>query len=107
MNKHKPLRSRRLLDLAHDVHECKVGIPGVCIGYSVEGCEPAHLPKSMLGGGMGMKSDDVFAAACHDCHAEIDQGGNLSKEDRQWYLLRGAARTWSELMKRALLKVAC
>ena len=56
---------------------------------------------------MGMKSDDVFAAACHDCHAEIDQGGNLSKEDRQWYLLRGAARTWSELMKRALLKVAC
>lgn len=101
-----PLRSRKLLDLAHRINACQIQIPDVCKGYSDHGCEPAHGPKSMLNGGMGCKSDDVFAAACHACHSEIDQGRTLSREDRQWYWLRGAARTWALLMKTEMLKVA-
>lgn len=100
------LRDRKNLDLAHELQRCTLQIPGVCRGVSNEGCEPAHGPKSMLDGGMGHKSDDVFAAACHECHVEIDSGKSLTREDRQWYWLRGCARTWAMLMKLGLLKVA-
>lgn len=98
-------RNRRLLNLAHSINECQIGLPDVCAGYSVDGCEPAHGPKSMLGGGGALKSDDVFAAGCHACHVEIDQGKRLSRDERQWFWLRGAARTWALLMKRGLLQV--
>jgi len=98
-------RSRRLLDLAHEIKACQVQIPGCCIGFSPHGCEPAHGPKSWLHGGGALKSDDVFAAACHACHAEIDREKRLSREERQWYWGRGAARTWAELMRLGWLKV--
>lgn len=100
------LRSRRLLDLAHEMDRCTLEIPDVCIGTSPAGCEPCHGPKSILGGGMGHKPDDIFAAGCHPCHVEVDQGKRLSRDDRQFYLLRGIARTWAELMRAERLKVA-
>ncbi len=106
MHKNKPLRNRKLLDLAHDVHECKIGIPGVCIGYSVEGCEPAHGPKYWLNGGGAMKSSDLHAAACHKCHVEIDQGRNLSREDRQFFWARGMVRTFEFYFNRGWLVIA-
>lgn len=99
-------RSRKMLDLAHRMNRCTLAIPGVCVGFAAEGLEPAHGPKSLLGGGVGHKPGDVFAAACHACHAELDQGKRLSREERQWYWLRGAALTWLELMKSGKLKVA-
>lgn len=101
-----PLRSRALLDLAHELHRCTLAIPGVCQGFAAEGLEPAHGPKSLLGGGVGQKPDDVFAAACHACHAEIDQGKSLTREERRCYWLTGCARTWAELMRTGKLKVA-
>lgn len=100
------LRSRGLLDLAHEINQCQIQIPDVCTGYSPEGCEPAHGPRSMLDGGGALKSSDVFAAGCHACHIEIDQGKRLSREDRQWYWLRGMARTWALLVRTGRLKVA-
>lgn len=93
-----------MLDLAHDLHECTLNVPGYCKGYVPEGLEPCHGPKSMLNGGMGCKSDDVFAAGCNPCHAAIDQGSKLSREDRQFYLLRGIARTWAALAKAGRLR---
>lgn len=43
---------------------------------------------------MGLKADDVFhAAACHSCHAEIDQGSNLTRDERLEYWRRGFERT--------------
>jgi hypothetical protein len=73
--KRKPFRSRKLLDLAHKVNECQVRIPGVCIGYSVHGCEPAHSNQAKHGKGAGQKADDNrHVAACHPCHVAIDQG---------------------------------
>jgi hypothetical protein len=33
---------------------------------------------------MGMKTDDCFTAAlCVECHAEIDQGGALTRQERR------------------------
>ena len=101
-----PLRNRRLLDLAHEMRACTLAIPGVCQGYAGEGLEPAHGPKSLLGGGVGQKSDDIFAASCHACHVELDQGRRLSRQERQDAWLLGAARTWAELMRLGKLVVA-
>ena len=103
--KHKPYRNRRLLDLCHEIQECQVGIPGVCIGTSAHGCEPAHGPKSLLDGGGAMKSSDLPAAACHPCHVELDQGKRLSREERHVYWLIAQARTMLEFLRRGWIKV--
>lgn len=87
-------RDRKLLDLAHGVHECQVQIHGVCEGYSGHGCEPAHANSARYGKGMSLKAHDVFhAAACHSCHVELDQGRTLSREERLDYWQRGFERT--------------
>lgn len=73
--KRQPYRNRKILDLAHQVHECQVRIPGICLGYSMDGCEPAHSNQAIHGKGAGQKADDNrHVAACHNCHAAIDQG---------------------------------
>ncbi len=68
LQKNKPYRNRRLLNLAHRVNECQMLSP-VCKGYSPHGCEPIHADFSEFGKGMGQKSgDDQHIAGCHDCH---------------------------------------
>src|SRR5665213_3079267 len=65
-------RSRSLLDLAHEVHECTN-----CGGYVMDGCEPAHENGIAAGKGQSIKSqDNRHAAMCHACHAFYDSGGN-------------------------------
>lgn len=86
-------RSRAFLDLAHRVNQCQLRLPGVCIGYSPEGCEPSHPNMQEFGKGMGHKAADIHAAACHACHAEIDQGRHMSKAERREAWLHGCART--------------
>lgn len=59
---------------------CRLLIPGVCIG-GTDTTVPAHSNQSRHGKGMGLKARDEFTVpACHACHAEIDQGGMLSRE---------------------------
>lgn len=46
------------------------------------------------GKGRGIKADDnLIAALCQTCHYEIDQGKNLSKEQRQQLWLKAHHRT--------------
>lgn len=99
-------RSRRFLDLAHGMHECTLQIPGVCVGHSVDGLEPAHSNWQEEGIGIGIKADDVFAAACHSCHMELDDRANLSREEKVWYWRRGVIRTIRQLLKAGKLRVA-
>ena len=103
--KHPPMRSRAALDLAHGMHECTLEIPDACRGYVLEGLEPCHGPKSWLDGGGAMKASDVFAAGCHWCHVELDQGNRLTRDEKEWYWGRGAARTWAHLLATGKLKV--
>jgi Protein of unknown function (DUF1364) len=98
-------RNRRLLDLCHQINECQLRIPGVCVGYSQEGCEPAHGPKSVFRGGMGLKSDDLPCAACRPCHAELDQGQTLTAAERHEYWTHGAIRTTILLLERGWLTI--
>lgn len=99
-------RSRAFLDLAHDLHECQLKIPGVCIGYSVDGCEPAHGNWSWIGKGLGLKSDDIFCATCHPCHVELDQGRKLDAAERELYWAKGAIKTMALLLKTGKLKIS-
>lgn len=100
-------RNRRLLDLAHEINECTLQVPGVCRGYTPEGCEPVHANWSEYGKGGALKAHDpYFAAGCHCCHVEIDQGRRLSGEERKEYWRRGFERTVLLLWQHELVRVA-
>lgn len=93
------LRDRKLLDLAHDIHECQLRIPGVCRGYEPDGCAPCHGNWSWIGIGMSIKAHDVFAAGCSSCHYALDNYVNLSRQEAEEYWCKGAIRTWMLLMR--------
>jgi len=98
--KFQPLRSRVLLDLAHQCQECQH------CGRWVEGCEPAHPNWAEFGKAGARKGDDIHAALCHDCHALLDQGRLLSREERREMWMRAALKTWALYMKNGWLRVA-
>ena len=97
-------RSRAFLDLAHEMQTCTIKIPDVCAGYA-EGLEPVHLDFQWLGRGLGHKSSDVFAAGCHACGAAMHTG-QLSREDKQYYSMRGAILTMEFLLANGWLTIA-
>lgn len=100
-------RNRRLLDLAHEINDCQMRIDGVCIGYSPDGCEPAHSNEQRHGKGAGIKANDVFhVAACHPCHVEFDQGRRLTGEQRRHIFAAGFERTVAEYWRLGLVRVA-
>ncbi len=95
-------RNRPLLDLAHEIHECQ------CCGAHVEeGCEPAHSNMSEHGKGVALKSHDCFhAALCHGCHSKLDQGRDLTREERREMWRRAHDRTMLEYWGRGWVRVA-
>ena len=107
--KDREYRNSALLDLAHQIQECQLQLPEVCEGFSEHGCEPAHANnwRSVFGKGGARKAHDCFfAAACHPCHAELDQGRRFDADEKFEYWSRGHDRTLLELFRRGLLKVA-
>lgn len=45
---------------------------------------PAHSNQQQHGKGMGIKADDLYTVpACLHCHAELDQGHRLTKDERR------------------------
>lgn len=91
-------RCRPLLDLAHH-------LPCQWCGKGTAS-EPAHSNQQKHGKGMSIKAHDVFfAALCHDCHSEIDQGSKLTKGERMELWQTAFERTLLELWKRGWLKV--
>lgn len=58
------------------------------------------------GKGMGMKtSDALLAALCDECHRELDQGRDLSREERRDMWNRAAIKTYQELIETGRLAV--
>ena len=73
--KHQYIRSKKLLKLVSELP---------CQHCKLEGSTQAAHTNWGGGKGRGIKADDnLVAALCQSCHAEIDQGNKLSKEDRQ------------------------
>ncbi len=94
-------RSRPLLDLAHRIDVCMC-----CLEPAPDGCEPAHSNQSRHGKGMSIKAHDLFHAAIkHDCHAKLDQGKHLSREERTELWQIAHERTLLEYFRRGWLKV--
>ena len=47
---------------------------------------------------MGIKAHDCFIAfACSSCHAEIDQGFRLTKDEKMWVWRKGFEATMLQL----------
>lgn len=99
-------RDRKLLDLAHELEDCLLQLPGVCQGVALGGCEPAHSNQQIHGRGASHKAHDVFhVAACHACHAELDQGNKFIRAEKDWFWQRGFERTILEYFRRGWLGV--
>jgi len=99
-------RNRELLDRAHEFTECQVQIPDLCEGHVPDGCEPAHSNQGHHGKAGRLKAHDCFfAASCHSCHAELDNGNKLTHDEKDWYWRRGFERTLLEMWKREMVGV--
>lgn len=58
------------------------------------------------GKGMGLKvSDALVAALCHKCHAELDQGKELSRDARRSLWDKAYIRTIQYMIENELLTV--
>jgi hypothetical protein len=65
----------------------------------------AHSNSLQDGKGRGWKSSDAAVAAlCFRCHMEIDQGKNLSREERRDRWLAAHISTIRALLERGLIK---
>jgi hypothetical protein len=71
-----------------------------CQTCGIEGqTQAAHSNWSEHGKGRSIKASDEFTAAlCQTCHAELDQGSHLSKEQRRQMWDRAFERTKQKLM---------
>jgi hypothetical protein len=69
-------RSDKLLK---SVRDCPCQYCGAMDGTIVA----AHSNQMRDGKGRGLKADDYrIAALCYKCHTELDQGKNMSREER-------------------------
>lgn len=67
-----------------------------CVLCGAYGVQAAHRNE---GKGMGQKqSDAAVAACCQSCHHEIDNGKNLSREERRAMMDRAIVLTLIELV---------
>ncbi len=77
-------RSRRLLDLAHDM-PCMCEFPHQCTAYL--GCEPMHSDSHIFGRGGWHKSHDfAFASGCRTAHKMLTAKVNDDvKREQKFY----------------------
>jgi hypothetical protein len=89
IEKHSYVRSKKLLKLVASL-DCQV-------------CGSGHMVQAAHtnwggGKGRGIKADDnLVAALCLKCHYEIDQGKDLSREERQEKWLHAHVATVARL----------
>ena len=93
-------RSRPLLDACRQLECAHCGIDdGTVVA--------AHSNSLADGKGKGIKSSDsAVASLCFTCHQMLDQGKDLSKEERREMWLAAHVRTLRQLIERGILKVA-
>lgn len=66
----------------------------------------AHSNQLRDGKGKGIKAHDFrIAALCYRCHADLDQGSKMSKEERKEVWEEAHRRSIGELFTRGLIDV--
>lgn len=94
--KTKPYRNRHWLAAVGQI-EC-------CVLCNAYGIQVAHRDE---GKGMGQKTDDSCTAAlCMQCHHDIGNGTQLSRDERRTLMDRAIVLTLRELTRRGLVGVA-
>lgn len=94
--KTKPFRSRKWLEAVGQIDCCVL-----CGSY---GTQVAHRNE---GKGMSQKVDDCLTAAiCLDCHGAIDNGRDLTREQRRAEMDRAIVLTLRELVVGGQIKLA-
>lgn len=84
----QPFRSKRWLSAVHDLD---------CVRCGASPVQAAHRNQ---GKGMGMKVDDSLCAAlCLSCHHEIDNGKNLTREQRRSLMDDAICQTIAQLTR--------
>jgi hypothetical protein len=90
----QPYRSRKWLAAVHQIETCVL-----CGAY---GIQAAHRNQ---GKGMSQKTDDCLTAAiCQSCHHEIDNGSQLSREERRALLDKAICETVAQLARMGLIE---
>ena len=80
---------------------CYLMLPRVAF-HDAETVVPAHSNQAKHGKGMGLKASDLYTVpACHACHYEIDQGKDMTR-DEKFAAWDAAYARWSEDRKRLL-----
>lgn len=66
----------------------------------------AHSNQGIHGKGRSIKAHDCFVAAlCYVCHSDLDQGTQLSQEERVAMWNAACVLTYGWLMREGLLKL--
>jgi hypothetical protein len=92
--KEKPRKSSDWLKAVRTI-EC-------CVLCGKYGTQAAHRNESK---GLSRKTDDALTAAiCLDCHHEIDNGKNLTKEQRRATIDRAIVLTLQQLFRKQLIE---
>lgn len=93
---------------SEDLRRAVTTLPCMCCGIE-RYTQAAHGNKDK--GGALKASDAAIAALCADrpgvrgCHAMLDQGGLMGKEERRAFEMEMIAKTYIALIERGLLKV--
>jgi len=89
-------RNKKLLEACRDLPcmNCGANDGTVCAAHRNQGK------------GMGLKNSDALVAAlCHKCHFELDNGKDLSKEDRRYMWDQAYIRTVQTMIENNILKL--
>jgi hypothetical protein len=66
---------------------------------AIHNVQAAHANWSEYGKGKGIKASDIYTAAlCLSCHYEIDQGANLTKNQRKELWVKAHKKTVETLV---------
>jgi uncharacterized protein YlaI len=75
-----------------------------CVICGREGTQAAHRNQ---GKGMGLKTDDCLTAAlCPECHSRIDQGADMTREERRRDMDAAILMTLRDLARQGLVRIA-
>mgnify|MGYP002507835539 CR=1 FL=1 len=76
---------------------------GTCVLCGSEGVQAAHRNESK---GMASKADDCLSAAlCPACHSSIDQGKDMTRDERRATMDRAIVLTLRELVLQGRVSV--
>lgn len=78
-----------------------------CVNCGALGTQACHSNQIEHGSGTAIKAEDsAIQSLCPTCHFDLDNGNRMTKAERREFTFEAIAKTYMELMKRGLIKVA-